>query len=101
MEVDLGMTADEEIVCRHTWYSDDFDVSYDGSIPDLVSFEQEKYHGVLTTLSARGLLEIWSSHPELYFMLDVKQDENTNFLEVLEKFTTLAKRWIKSSFWNI
>ncbi len=91
LEVDLGMTADEEIVCRHTWYSDDFDVSYDGSIPDLVSFEQEKYHGVLTTLSARGLLEIWSSHPELYFMLDVKQDENTNFLEVLEKFTALAK----------
>lgn len=91
LEVDLGMTSDKEVVCRHTWYSDHFDVSYDETVPDLATFEREKYYGTLTTLSGRGLLEIWSEHPELYFMLDVKQDENTNFLEVLEKFVSMAQ----------
>ncbi len=91
LEVDLGMTSDGEVVCRHTWYSDDFGVSYDGEIPDLATFEREKYFGNLTPLTGRELLEIWAEHPELYFVTDVKQDENTNLSEVLERFVELAK----------
>lgn len=91
LEVDLSLTSDKEVVCRHTWYADKFDVSYDGAIPDLAAFEREKYFGVLTPLTGRGLLEIWAAHPELYIMTDVKQDENTNLLEVLEKLIKLAE----------
>ena len=91
LEVDLGLTADKEVVCRHTWYSDDFDVSYDGTVPDLKTFESEKYFGMLTPLSGKGLLEIWAEHPELYFVTDVKQDENTNLMEVMEELVSLAE----------
>jgi glycerophosphoryl diester phosphodiesterase len=91
LEVDLSLTSDGEVVCRHTWYSDDFEVSYDGTVPDLETFRKEKYFGTLSTLTGRELLEIWQEHPQLYFMLDVKQDENTNFLEVLTKFKALAE----------
>ena len=91
IEVDLAKTSDGEIVCRHNWKKDTFDVSYDGRIPDLATFEREKYYGTLTTLTARGLLEIWSEHPELYFITDVKQDENTDLPEVIEKFVALAR----------
>lgn len=91
LEVDLSLTSDGEVVCRHTWYSDTYDVSYDGTIPDLETFKNEKYFGVLTTLSGRELLEIWAEYPELYFVSDVKQDENTNLLEVLEKLVALAR----------
>lgn len=91
LEVDLSLTSDGEVVCRHTWYSDDFDVSYDGKVPDLATFEKEKYFGKLTTLTGRKLLEVWSEHPELYFITDVKQDENTNLYEVMEKLVALAE----------
>ncbi|MCI8417965.1 MAG: hypothetical protein HFI33_10820 [Lachnospiraceae bacterium] len=91
LEVDLSLTTDGQVVCRHTWYSDDFAVSYDGEIPDLATFEREKYFGTLTPLSGRELLEIWAEHPELYFITDVKQDENTNLVEVMEKLVALAK----------
>ncbi len=91
LEVDLSLTSDGEVVCRHTWYSDEFGVSYDGEIPDLATFEREKYYGELTPLTGRGLLEYWAEHPELYFVTDVKQDENTNLLEVLEKLVDLAE----------
>ncbi len=91
LEVDLALTSDDEVVCRHTWYSDTMHVSYDGTVPDLETFEKEKIFGYLTPLSGRRLLEIWGGHPELYFVLDVKQDENTNFLEVFEKFVELAR----------
>ena len=84
-------TSDGEVVCRHTWYSDTFGVSYDGDIPDLATFEKEKYFDLLTPLTGRMLLEMWAEHPELYFITDVKQDENTNLLEVLEKFVKLAR----------
>ncbi|MGN8800476.1 glycerophosphodiester phosphodiesterase family protein [Candidatus Merdisoma sp. HCP28S3_D10] len=91
LEVDLNMTSDKEVVCRHTWYSDDFGVSYDGRIPDLATFEKEKYFGTLTTLTGRELLNIWAEHPELYFVTDVKQDENTNLSEVMDGLVALAK----------
>ena len=91
IEVDLAMTSDKEVVCRHNWKKDTFDVSYDGRIPDLATFEKEKYFGTLTTLTARGLLEIWAEHPELYFITDVKQDENTDLPEVIEHFVALAR----------
>ena len=91
LEVDLSLTSDGEVVCRHTWYSDDFDVSYDGTVPDLATFEKEKYFGKLTPLTGRKLLEVWSGHPELYFVTDVKQDENTNLYEVMEKLVALAR----------
>lgn len=91
LEVDLSLTSDKEVVCRHTWYSDDFEVSYGGIVPDLAAFVSEKYFGVLTPLTGKELLEIWAEHPELYFVTDVKQDENTNLLEVLERFVELAK----------
>ena len=91
LEVDLHMTSDKEVVCRHTWYSDTFDVSYDGTIPDLATFEREKYFGTLTPLTGRGLLEIWSEHPKLWFITDVKQEENTSLTEVLNGLTDLAK----------
>ncbi len=100
LEVDLSLTSDGEVVCRHTWYSDDFDVSYDGKVPDLATFEKEKYFGKLTTLSGRKLLEVWSEHPELYFITDVKQDENTNLYEVMEKFVSLAKEMGKEDLLN-
>lgn len=91
LEVDLSLTSDGEVVCRHTWYSDDFDVSYNGKVPDLATFEKEKYFGTLTPLTGRKLLEVWSEHPELYFITDVKQDEVTDLYEVMEKFVSLAK----------
>lgn len=91
LEVDLGLTSDKEVVCRHTWYSDDFEVSYDGSVPDLATFEREKYFGTLTPLTGKELLEIWAEHPELYFVTDVKQDENTTLPEVMERLVKLAK----------
>ena len=91
IEVDLAKTSDGEVVCRHNWKKDTFDVSYDGRIPDLATFEREKYFGTLTTLTARGLLEIWAEHPELYFITDVKQDENTDLPEIMGKLVELAR----------
>ena len=86
VEIDFNFTADGYLACIHDW-NRRFPSTLDGKVeaPALQEFLDVPVYGRYTPLWAGSLGEFMRSHPELYVVTDVK-DENIRAAAVIREY---------------
>ncbi len=73
-EVDLEFTRDDRLVCFHQGMEKSLGLSAAIDQTDFREFNQKKYSGRLSSLSAKDLIFEFSKHPDAFLVLDTKGD---------------------------
>jgi glycerophosphoryl diester phosphodiesterase len=95
-EVDLSITKDGQLVCRHGWEAD-LAKLYEQRIPndligkslDLSTFKDYKIYRKYTPITFKELLEYMKKHKDIYIITDSKLIDNneikTQFIELVKE----------------
>lgn len=84
-EVDLAITSDNVVVCRHDWYSDLGQADAFGwneqevyEVPDSELFLNTPIYGKYTPMSLLDLYEYMDEHEDIYIVFDSKYSSDVN-----------------------
>lgn len=83
IEIDFAYTSDHQLVCMHEWeeqWSSE-------NIPSLAEFASQKIFGKYTPMTANDVVKYMENHPELYVVIDTKEDDHP---EVIRNLTELS-----------
>lgn len=84
VEIDFLYTSDNQLACVRLWkhlYVEN------PSVPTLKEFEEFKLLGIFTPLTAKQLIEYMVQYPDLYIVIDTK---NENCIEVVQSLIELT-----------
>lgn len=102
VEIDLMVTADDEVVCAHDnededvkrWAHEVDDAGWQDNPPTLSTFLAANFAGTLSTMSLADLADFMTEHADLFVVTDVK-DDNMGVLSVIrEDYPDLVNNFI-------
>lgn len=83
VEIDFSYTSDHELVCMHDW-----NVQWGSDVPpSLREFTSRKIYGRYSTMTAVELIQYMEAFPELYIIIDTKEDDQ---IEVVKDLIDLS-----------